>query len=131
MKYKAKIISENPDIEEEVRIEIEGIELLCFVEEYKCPIEIGKLYDIELDIVIFDDLEIEKSDLKIKELVQQGDSFSYYIHGIFYPADQIIDAGIDIDLENEDFSDFWYLEKQFVKMRVDRINVNILEESND
>ncbi|WP_439444044.1 hypothetical protein ACSMFR_05110 [Listeria aquatica] len=128
MKYKATIISENPDIEEELKIRIKDIELLCFVEEYRCPAEVGKEYIIDLEIVIFDDLNIEKNPAKTKEIIQQGDSFSYCIKGVFYPSDKKIDSGIDIDLADEDISDFWYLENQFVMLSIDRFNINVVEE---
>lgn len=128
MKYKATIISENPDIEEELKIRIKDIELLCFVEEYRCSAEVGKEYIIDLNVVIFDDLNIEKSPVKTKEIIQQGDSFSYCIKGVFHPSDKKIDSGIDIDLADEDISDFWYLENQFVMLSIDRFNINVAEE---
>ena len=130
MKYEAKIISENPDIEEELKIKIKDIEILCFVEEYRCPVEVGKEYIIDLEAVIFDDLNIEKSSTKVKELIQQSDSFSYSIRGIFHPSNKKIDAGIDIDLADEDISDFWFLENKFVVIDIDRFNVIILEKIN-
>jgi hypothetical protein len=127
MRYEAKIISENSDIEEELKIKIEDIELLCFVEEYRCAVEIGKEYIIDLEIVVFDDLDIEKSTMKTKEVIQQADSFAYCIRGVFYPLEKKIDSGIDIDLATEDISDFWYLENQFAKLNVDRFNLNVIE----
>ncbi|EAF2552272.1 hypothetical protein CQB59_13990, partial [Listeria monocytogenes] len=79
MRYEAKIISENPNIEEELKIKIKDIELLCFVEEYKCSVEIGQEYIVELEMVVFDDLDIEKSTLQAKEITQLADSFAYFI----------------------------------------------------
>lgn len=130
MKYEATIISENPDIEEELKIRVKDIELLCFVEEYRCPVEVGEEYIIDLEVVIFEDLNIEKSSAKTKEIIQQGDSFSYCIKGIFHPSDKKIDSGIDIDLADEDISDFWYLENQFVMLSIDRFNINVVEKIN-
>ncbi len=106
MRYEAKIISENPNIEEELKIKIKDIELLCFVEEYKCSVEVGQEYIVELETVVFDDLDIEKSTLQAKEITQVADSFAYFIRGVFHPSSKKIDSGIEIDLADEDISDF-------------------------
>ncbi|HBD0747973.1 TPA: hypothetical protein KG937_002761 [Listeria monocytogenes] len=130
MRYEAKIISENPNIEEELKIKIKDIELLCFVEEYKCSVEIGQEYIVELEMVVFDDLDIEKSTLQAKEITQLADSFAYFIRGVFHPSSKKIDSGIEVDLADEDISDFWYLENQFVPLNVDRFNIDVIEKVN-
>lgn len=130
MKYEAKIISENPDIEEELKIKIKDIELLCFVEEYRCSVEVGQEYIVDLEIVVFDDLDIEKSTVQAREMTQQADSFAYCIRGVFNPSNKKIDSGIDIDLADEDISGFLYLENQFVELNIDRFNIDIIEKVN-
>lgn len=131
MKYVANVISENPNIEEELTIEINGVKILCFVEEYQCPIKIGESYLVDLDIVIFDELELEKSTVETRKMLQVDNSFAYWIIGIFNPSQESIDSGLQLSLHDEDFSDFWYLENQYVKLKVDRINLSILEKVTD
>ncbi|GAB1492636.1 hypothetical protein RAN38_11050 [Listeria innocua] len=48
----------------------------------------------------FVDLDIEKSTIQAKEITQLAD---------------------------EDISDFWYLENQFVELTVDRFNIDVIE----
>lgn len=127
MKYIAKILSSNPLIEEELSVDIEGVEISCFVEEYKCDIEYGEKYIIDLELVILDDLDMKEIITDKQSVYQINESFSYLITGKFLVDTKQIESKIFFSLEDEEVSDYWYLENKNVEIRVDRINISVIE----
>lgn len=103
-KVKAKILKENPNIEEEFLIEISGIKLVAFISYQPQIIKIGEDYEIEDIELIFDEDPIEtyklikEVDFKKKEVKIFHDSFRHKITGLLR-EDGRLDAGIIFEFD--------------------------------
>lgn len=82
MRYFALVKGLDPHIEEEVTLEIQGIEFTGFA--FICPyeIEVGERYPVSIRFTILDGLEIREICDSRKEFERIGSSFKYYIRGI-------------------------------------------------
>ncbi|MEC1402671.1 MULTISPECIES: hypothetical protein [Bacillus subtilis group] len=127
MIYKALIKKLDPHIEEEVILEIEGIEFTGFSSVCPYEIEVGKKYPVLVGFTILDELVIRESIEKTKELEQIGLGYQYYIRGIL--QEDSIDAGIVLTDEDEYFSEYPHLIGEHVEIKVDRISVEFLRDS--
>ncbi|MFC7803069.1 hypothetical protein ACFRGK_05440 [Bacillus subtilis] len=124
MIYKALIKGLDPHIEEEVILEIEGVEFTGFSSVCPYEIEVGKKYPVLVGFTILDELVIRESIEKTKELEQIGLGYQYYIRGIL--QEDSIDAGIVLTDEDEYFSEYPHLIGEDVEIKVDRISVEFL-----
>ncbi|WP_339246445.1 hypothetical protein NYE53_19910 [Bacillus sp. FSL R5-0523] len=127
MIYKALIKGLDPHIEEEVILEIEGVEFTGFSSVCPYEIEVGKKYPVLVGFTILDELVIRESIEKTKELERIGLGYQYYIRGVL--QEDSIDAGIVLTDEDEYFSEYPYLIGKNVEMKVDRISVEFLRDS--
>jgi len=122
-KYFARVKSIGIDIEEEVVLDINGVEVICFAGV--CPYEIheGKEYPVSFELVIFDDYIVEESFDDAARLERIDDGFSYWIEGK-------LEGGVVnslISFEDEILlSDYQYLNGKYIRMKVDRIDVEFL-----
>lgn len=89
MIYKALIKGLDPHIEEEVILEIEGVEFTGFSSVCPYEIEVGKKYPVLVGFTILDELVIRESIEKTKELERIGLGYQYYIRG-FYKRIQLM-----------------------------------------
>lgn len=118
MKQVALLKSIDNCIEEEVLLEINGIEITGFANYYPYAIHIGQKYNVSL--TMFTDCDISVSKVKTKELRKTNEGFGYFIRGEML-AGGLIDAGII--LEEEYFAQYEYLIGEYVEIEVDRIDV--------
>lgn len=79
MIYKAFVKGLDPHIEEEVILEIEGIEFTGFSSVCPYEIEVGKKYPVLVGFTILDELVIRENKEKTKELDRIGLGYQYYI----------------------------------------------------
>ncbi|TAH81165.1 hypothetical protein ES066_07135 [Bacillus subtilis] len=117
MIYKALIKGLDPHIEEEVILEIEGVEFTGFSSVCPYEIEVGKKYPVLVGFTILDELVIRESIEKTKELERIGLGYQYYIRGVL--QEDSIDAGIVLTDEDEYFSEYPYLIGKNVEMKVE------------
>ncbi|MED3386034.1 hypothetical protein [Bacillus subtilis] len=127
MIYKALFKGLDPHIEEEVILEIEGVEFTGFSSVCPYEIEVGKKYPVLVGFTILDELVIRESIEKTKELERIGLGYQYYIRGVL--QEDSIDAGIVLTDEDEYFSEYPYLIGKNVEMKVDRISIEFLREA--
>ena len=126
MRYLALVKKLDPNIEEEVTLEIEGIEVTGFA--FICPYEIavGQRYPVSIGFTILDELIIHEAHDAKKELERIGIGYQYYIRGFLH--ENSIDAGIVISDEDDYFVDSPDLIGKFVEIKVDRISIEFLDE---
>lgn len=127
MIYKALVKAIDPHIEEEVILEIEGVEFTGFSSVCPYEIEVGKKYSVLVGFTILDELVIRENKEETKELERIGLGYQYYIRGVL--QEDSIDAGIVLTDEDEYFSEYPYLIGKNVEMKVDRISIEFLRES--
>jgi hypothetical protein len=125
MVYTALVKRLDPQIEEEVTIEIEGIEFTGFA--FICPykIEVGKSYPVSIGFTILNELMIREIQGEKKEIERIGLGYEYYIRGLLH--EDKIDAGIVFTDEDEYFSDYPEFKEKNVEMRVDRISIDFFK----
>ncbi|KIL43122.1 hypothetical protein [Jeotgalibacillus campisalis] len=124
MEYSALIKRLDPLIEEEVTIEINGIEFTGFA--FICPykIEVGECYPVSLGFTILDEFKIRKIQEEKKEIERIGLGYEYYIRGFL--NEETVDAGIVFSDEDEYFSEYSELINNQVEIKVDRISIEFL-----
>ncbi|MEC1736496.1 hypothetical protein P9D87_05810 [Bacillus mojavensis] len=127
MIYKALVKGIDPHIEEEVILEIEGVEFTGFSSVYPYEIEVGKKYPVLVGFTILDELVIRENKEETKDLERIGLGYQYYIRGVL--QEDSIDAGIVLTDEDEYFSEYPYLIGEHVEIKVDRISIEFLRDS--
>ncbi|MGG2134687.1 hypothetical protein AB1284_25870 [Bacillus sp. S2(2024)] len=126
MEYIAYVEKIDELIEEEVTINISGVVFTGFSTVCPYKIEEGKSYPVNLDITVFDDIEINKGIDGVKNLKRIDNSFKYRISGILNR--EFIDAGIIITDADENFLEYSEYFNKYVEIEVDRINIEFLKE---
>lgn len=129
MVYTALVKRLDPQIEEEVTIEIDGIEFTGF--SFVCPykIEVGKSYPVSLGFTVLDELIIREIQGEKKELERIGLGYEYYIRGLLH--EDKIDAGLVFTDNDEYFSDYPELMDKYTEIKVDRISIEFLRTITD
>lgn len=129
MVYTALVKRLDPQIEEEVIIEIEGIEFTGFA--FICPykIEVGKSYLVSIGFTILNELMIREIQGEKKEIERIGLGYEYYIRGLLH--EDKIDAGLVFTDEDEYFFDYPELVDKYIEMKVDRISIEFLRTTTD
>ncbi|AQX55536.1 hypothetical protein LZP85_04230 [Priestia flexa] len=129
MVYTALVKRLDPQIEEEVIIEIEGIEFTGFA--FICPykIEVGKSYPVSIGFTILNELMIREIQGEKKEIERIGLGYEYYIRGLLH--EDKIDAGLVFTDEDEYFFDYPELVDKYIEMKVDRISIEFLRTTTD
>ncbi|WLV24512.1 hypothetical protein QR721_12840 [Aciduricibacillus chroicocephali] len=129
MIYTALVKRLDPQIEEEVTIEIEGIEFTGFA--FICPykIEVGESYPVSIGFTILNELIIHEIQRERKEIERIGLGYDYYIRGLLH-ADAI-DAGLVFTDDDEYFSDYPEFVNKYIEMKVDRIDIEFLRTTTD
>lgn len=119
MKYTAKIIEYNQDLEFILRIKVNSQILEVFSSSIPSFIDLEKNYLVFLEATIFDDYVVEEVHCP-HQIKQINNSLSYEIIG--YLSEGKLDSSgliFEDDILNRDF---FYLDNTKVKWTVDRIN---------
>lgn len=129
MVYMALVKRLDPQIEEEVTIEIEGIEFTGFA--FICPykIEEGKSYPVSIGFTILNELMIHEIQGEKKEIERIDLGYEYYIRGLLH--EDKIDAGIVFTDDDEYFSEYPELMGKYSEIKVDRISIEFLRTTTD
>ncbi|WP_289396083.1 hypothetical protein [Bacillus sp. DX1.1] len=123
MRYQALVKEIDPYIEEEVIVKIQDIELTCFANICPYEIKLREIYPTELSLWFLDYYEIDIQDGQEKQAIKLDDSFKYELKGLL-TSDGILDIGIPI--EDEILEDYEHLYGKYIKLIVDRINIEFL-----
>ncbi|MDR9865965.1 hypothetical protein [Pseudomonas baetica] len=120
-KYFVDVISIDPDVEELVVLRTNGVTVRCFASYCPLVIEVGKTYEVELEMVLPDELVISKIENEEARVEMLGNGFSCEIYGrlkgdVFQSFVEFSDQ--DIHFEYPHFNE------QFVKITAERIDVS-------
>ncbi|MBN3575903.1 hypothetical protein [Vibrio neptunius] len=120
--YNAKVLGLNPDIEEEVTLEVSGVELTCFAGVCPYELTIGQEYPVTFDML---DFELsEQEDVEETSLKRVGNTYAYELIGRL--NGNAIDAGIKVSNEFLE-SDYAYLDGKFICLNAERLDVEFLD----
>ncbi|EKS1847262.1 hypothetical protein SMY34_004105 [Cronobacter muytjensii] len=124
MKYYAKVIEINNDVDEEVLLCFGEVSIYCFITH--CPYEIikGNIYLVEVELSFLDDETIETQPEGELSITRQGDTFGYEITG-FKIDDKIFANGIIFsdEIYNQEYG---YINHEYVLIKPDRVSVSFL-----
>ncbi|MEX2951068.1 hypothetical protein [Serratia fonticola] len=123
MKYYAKVISLDEDIEELVVLSLGEKEICCFIDHCEHPINEGGIYLVDMDLTFLDDELIELSDSNVYSLKRKGNGFSYFINGFLIDDTIYVDG---IAFKSDSFSESSYLSNSYIRVDPDRISVSFL-----
>lgn len=123
MKYLARVVALNPYVEEEVTLSFGEYEICCFINEPKVFV-IGEVYLVELVLMFFDDIEFKPSNDHVMSLTKIGNSFAYQLNGKLLDNKFIV---TNLIFEDDLFYQYSHIENQYVMLKSDRINVEIIE----
>jgi hypothetical protein len=129
MLYNVQVKGFNPNIEEEILIQIGNEELLCFVTGWipEGEVLIGKNYNAAVDVTVLDGLDMREQNTSMFTFQQIDNSFAYFIYGTFDFDAHVIDAGgVKLEFDADEISDYAYLDGKSVVVRIDRITVNFI-----
>lgn len=125
MNYNATLKKLSPTIEEEVVVEIEGIEIMGFA--FLCPykISIDSEYPVNVSFMLFDEIDIKKQEYTKKKGIEHvGEAYEYKLQGCL--EGDGIDVGIIISDDEGYLEDCGIDIGEFVDLKVGRINVEFL-----
>ncbi|MGW8462101.1 hypothetical protein [Pseudomonas sp. CLCA07] len=120
----AKLLYLNDVNEEDATLLIDGHSVECFINSCPYEIEIGKTYEVELTLNLSEFYTIEKtsSNSVLIEKIPKG--YAYFLYGTL--KDDSLETFTTFHDEDIHY-DHPDLNNQFIKLKVDRINVNFLQ----
>lgn len=128
MKYLARIESVSDGIEGEVSLSINGLKLVCFgYSSLPYGARAGEAYDVELfPVVLGEYIVCEICGDKCGSIVRIGNTFSYFLNGRLDAG--CLDVGGVVFEDEVLLSDFGYLDGKMISWKVDRIDVDFMED---
>lgn len=127
MKYLVTIESFNELVEEEIIVNIDGQELICFMPYgIEKDINVGDKCSADIEVEFYDDIELEIMQEKIKKIECIGKTFSHYIYGKVDIDKCVIKSSIEIKLDKDDLIEYGYCDNKYVKLKVDRFNLEFI-----
>lgn len=120
MKHNCTIIDIDDDYGE-VTIKVGEEYIVGFVDSGVLK-EIGD--EAQVEILLYDDLEISEIDFNKTAIERMGDSFSYSLYGILDVDNSILKSVIDFAIDREELYDYGYLHGKMVRIDVGRIDID-------
>jgi|RhiMetStandDraft_4_1073278.scaffolds.fasta_scaffold64464_2 hypothetical protein len=120
-KYVALVVSIDEVVEEEVVLLIGDVQAKCFVNYCSSKIEVGKQYEIELEMMLPDKGFVIAAEEKSRAIEMIGGGFSCVLSG--YLNGSVFRSFVDFDDQGIHY-DYPELNEQYVKIAVDRIDVS-------
>lgn len=119
MNNKIEICKFDSLVEEEIKFLVNNQEVIAFnVSPQK--LEVGKEYEVEIDIFVNDGLDIEEQNNQYLKKVEHINNYSYILWGEML-KDNILDVGFFIT--SDLFDDYQYLIGRYVSLKVDRLQL--------
>ncbi len=122
--YQAKLLKLDELIEEEVLVEINGLQFVGFASVCPYKLTLNKIYPVNLGLTFLDGPEIILLDEAQHGLERSDKTYEYIICG--QVCDDSIDIGNGIKIQDDIFGENSYLDKQYVKIKADRLSVEFI-----
>lgn len=106
-------------IEEEVVFFVNGLEIIGFNVSPQ-ELEIGKIYEAEIDVFMIDSLDITKQEGTENKKIEDITNFTYNLCGKLLDGN-VLDAGFYIT--SDLFDDYQHLNGKYVSLAVDRLQI--------
>jgi len=129
MIYTIKVLGFNPDIEEEILVEVNGISIQGFMPfGADQSVQVGEEFPVLIELTVLDDISITEIPEGIKGIERIDSSFSYMIRGKFNANEETVDVGIKFKVDRDYLDGYWYLDGKYIEFKVDRISIKFLED---
>lgn len=122
--YQAKLLKLDELIEEEVLVEINGLQFVGFASVCPYKLTLNKIYQVNLGLTFLDGPEIIVLDEAQHNLERIDKTYEYILCGQI--CGDSIDIGNGIKIQDDIFSENSYLDKQYVKIKADRLSVEFI-----
>ncbi|SCY39593.1 hypothetical protein [Butyrivibrio sp. INlla14] len=109
--------------EEEITIEIDGVELVCFCNVGTTHVAGDK---VKCELSLYDDYSVCECDDEECRLERVGKTYSYKIYGILDVDNRIFKSDIDFEIDDDSIYDISYLDGKMFGLLVQRIDIEIL-----
>jgi len=122
-KFKAKVLKIDKDVEDIITVEIDGVTLTCFANICPYQINVGKDYNIEISFEVFSEYIVEEVPEPQLAITQSENCLPCWFIGKHCgkKLQSVITFEDEILL-----SEFAYLEGKYIRMKVDRVDVEFL-----
>jgi hypothetical protein len=122
--YQAKLLKLDDLIEEEVTVEVNGLQFVGFASV--CPYKImsNMIYPINIGLTFLDGPDIIELHEPQPSLERIDMTYGYILSG--QVCGDSIDIGNGIKIQDDIFNESPYLDGQFIKIRVDRLSVEFI-----
>ncbi|RON58914.1 hypothetical protein [Pseudomonas frederiksbergensis] len=121
-KYVVIVLAVSLIVEEEVVLLVNGVEVKCFTSCCPEKIQVGRSYEAAFEIALPNDDFITVAEKRPDSLIEViGDGFSCFLYG--YLDGSVFRSFVDF-MDQEIHYDYPALNEEFVKVRVDRIDVS-------
>lgn len=122
--YQAKLLKLDEIIEEEVLVEINGLQFVGFASVCPYKLTLNKIYPVKLGLTFLDDPEIIELNEPEYSLKRINKTFKYILRGKI--CGESIDIGNGIKIQDDIFKEDSYLDKQYVEIKIDRLSVEFI-----
>lgn len=120
-KYVVIVLAVSLIVEEEVLLLVNGVKVKCFANCCPEKIKVGESYEVKFEIVLPDDDVITVAEKRPDSLIEViDDGFSCFLYG--YLDGSVFRSFVDF-MDQEIHYDYPALNEEFVRVRVDRIDV--------
>ena len=127
MKYLVTVEAFDDVIEEEVLVSIEGQILRCFMPfGIESGINIGNQYYADIEVQVYDDMELKELKEEIREIKCINQTFAYYIRGKLNVNKNIIESTVPIYVGEDELIEHSYCDGKFVEIRIGRFNLEFI-----
>jgi len=116
------VVKINNNIEEEITLEVNGIEVICFANVCPYDIEVGEKYPVMFSSMTFDDYNVKELHEEIKSLKKTDNAYSYVVKGKL-EGEMVLSV---IDIVDDGLLDYKYLDGSYVEFKIDRLDVEFL-----
>ena len=121
--YSVKVLEVDENVEDVMLIEVAGIQITSFANVCPYAIEVGKEYDVMISFEFFNEYIVEEIEEQKAQITQTSSNLSCWFMGKH--CGNYLESVVNIE-EEILISDFAYLEGRYVRIKVDRINVEFL-----
>lgn len=123
----ATIIDLNPDVEEELLVQVGSLELVVFADVCPYQIGMGERHQVELSLTVLDETDV-RMDVDAPDRAQRIDGFKYMLTGALYGQTLAV-SGVYFDAS--DIADPAIAAGTRITTAVDRISATFIQREPD
>lgn len=124
--HLALVVAIDNLVEDAISLLIDGVSLKCFVSYCPSKIEVGKIYEVEIDMVLPDEEYVSETDNEQLKAEMIGSGFSCEIYG--YLDGEVFRSFVDF-MDQDIHYEYPHLNEHYIKITAQRIDVSFTSTS--